>query len=278
MQKRTFAGQSGHPGEKKLGYFDDFQLLNVTSVRMYGSSEVEMIRTRCHYIGVMQGQVILNGTVEKRPFVYLTPQGIETLSGWYSPPGTFRDNFYFECTGSRADRMMAAFGAAGKVQHFPVSDAEAFVSRLKELRKLLLSGDPLCGPQIVLKVEEFAALLDAELFHARNSVPHRYHLDEVMRAINRDPGRKWDFSQFARQAGVTLRHWNRLFCSCAGMPPHRFAAVCRIRLARELLTEGELSIKEIAVRCGFENASDFSRFFRKNTAVTPGECRRHTLH
>ena len=261
-----------------MGYFDDFQLLNVTSVRMYGSSEVAMIRTRCHYIGVMRGEVILNGVVEKHPFVYLTPQGIETLSGWYSPDGCCRDNFYMECTGSRADRLLAAFDASAIPRHYPVSDPEAFTARLKELRKLLHSGDPRSKAQIVLKVEEFAALLSDELFHARNDVPHRYHLDEVIEQISREPGKNWDFARFARQAGVTLRHWNRLFSSCAGMPPYRFVSSCRVRLARELLGEGKLSIKEIAGCCGFESASDFSRFFRKNTAVTPGEFRRNTLH
>lgn len=245
---------------------------------MYGSRKETMIRTRSHYIGVMQGKVILNGVVEKHPFVYLTPQGIETISGWYSPAGCCRDNFYMECTGSRADRLMASFDAAEAPRYYPVSNPEAFIARLKELRQLLQSGDPRSKSQIVLNFEEFAVLLSDELFHARNDVPHRYHLDDVLEQISREPGRNWDFAHLASQAGVTLRHWNRLFASCAGMPPYRFVSSCRLRLARELLGEGKLSIKEIAGRCGFESASDFSRFFRKNTAVTPGEFRRNTLH
>ena len=75
-----------------MGYFDDFQLLNVTKVRMYGSFDTKVLHTRCHYLGIIQGTVFVNGIAENRPFVYLTPRNIDTLSGWVSPPNAFRDN------------------------------------------------------------------------------------------------------------------------------------------------------------------------------------------
>ena len=86
MQKRTFFGIDRHTGGN-MGYFDDFQLLNVTDVRMYGSSDVRMIHTSCHYIGIIRGSYIIEGNTENRPMVYLTPANIDTLGGWFSPAG-----------------------------------------------------------------------------------------------------------------------------------------------------------------------------------------------
>ncbi len=261
---------------KIMGYFSDFQLLNVINVRMYGAVEPQKIFTRCHYIGIMQGTVLLNGHIETHPFIYLTPCGINTLSTWFSPPGKSRDNFYIECTGPRADRFMAAFEAVLTPRSIFIDDTAPFLAKFHELQKLFAAGEILHRSRIALCMEEFAALLE-EQQTGENPALGNYHFDELIRTINREPGKKWDFSACAKSAGITLRHWNRLFTAAAGMPPHRFVNSCRIKAARNLLCSTNLSIKEIAEKCGFESASDFSRFFKKNTAITPGECRRSAL-
>ena len=262
---------------KKMGYFDDFQLLNVTKVRMYGASEISSIYTMCHYIGVIQGTVRINGVEEKRPFVYLTSRNIKTLSGWISPPNAFRDNFYIECAGERADRFFKAFEAMGRWRYIFVRDITPFVAKLEEFRQLFSLGNPLHHHRMILAFEEFAAMLEAELHHENHPASHRFKLDELLTAINRNPGKKWDFAAEAQRAGVTMRHWRRIFAGSTGMPPNRFVNFCRMRLAKELLTSGNLSIKEIAEKCGFEGASEFSRFFRKNSSLTPGEYRRSRM-
>ena len=263
--------------EKKVGYFDDFQLLNVTKVRMYGSFDAKPLHTLCHYLGIIQGSVFINGTVESRPFIYLTPRNIDTMSGWMSPQNAFRDNFYIECLGERADRFFAAFDAVSSWRHIFVKDTAPYLAKLEEFRQLFSLGNPLHHHRIILCFEEFAALLEAELHQENHPETHRFKLDELLTAINRTPGKKWDFTLEAQRAGVTMRHWTRIFSRSTGMPPYRFVNFCRIRLAKELLTSGNLSIKEISEKCGFEGASEFSRFFRKNTSLTPGEYRRSRM-
>lgn len=260
-----------------MGYFDDFQLLNVTDVRMYGSSEVRMIRTTCHYLGVIRGSYLFNNTVETRPAIYLTPAGIDTLGGWFSPAGSFRDNTYIECCGKRADRFMEAFSAVGHSRCIPVADPEPFIAKLLELKNLFSSGSLLHRHRIILCFEEFAARLEDELQSGGNSSISRFDLENIMTGISRNPEKKWDFSALADAAGITLRHWNRVFTRAAGMAPGSFLHFCRIKLARELLTSTDRQIKEIAGRCGFENVSDFSRFFRKHCGISPGKYRKNRV-
>ncbi len=261
-----------------MSYFDDFQLHNVINVRMYGRSELSTILTRCNYIGLIRGTVLLNGQAEKRPFIYLTPADIRTLSGWLSPDGQCRDNFYIECTGRRSDRIMTAFGATDRTRVIFIRDTAPFLSKLNELQKLFSAGEVLHRSRITLCMEEFTALLEADLQAAETPYANRCILNELLASISREPEKKRDFAACAKAAGFTLRHWNRIFTAATGMPPHRFVNFCRIKKARNLLCSTNLSIKEIASQCGFDNASDFSRFFRKNTAITPGECRRSALH
>ena len=260
-----------------MGYFDDFQLINVTHVRNYGDSSPELILTPHHYIGVIQGEVIIAGETEKRPLIYFTPRGIMTYNGWNSPRNAWRDNFYFECSGARADRLFEALDAQNQCRRFFVSDAAPFTALLREIQRHFTAPGPLSQAETVLCFEQFAALLQRSRLYPGSG--NRFRIEEIMAAVSAAPEKDWDFAREAEKCGITLRHWNRLFtASSGGMAPHRFLSLCRLHRARELLSSGELPIKEIAVLTGFEGASEFSRFFKKMCGMTPGEFRKSRLH
>ena len=50
-----------------------------------------------------------------------------------------------------------------------------------------------------------------------------------------------------------------------------YLSCIRLELANEMLSQTELSIKEISDRCGFEDSSYFSRFFKTKKGMTPSE-------
>ena len=56
--------------------------------------------------------------------------------------------------------------------------------------------------------------------------------------------------------------------------PNEYLAILRVERSKQLLTETELSIKEIAVNVGYYDASSFIRRFKQITGVTPLQYRR----
>jgi len=260
-----------------MNYCDDLTVFNVRFSTMYGSSRVQNIHTMCHYLGVMQGTVCYRDTIETRPFVYFTPRDIVTANGWVSPPGCWRENSYIECAGERVDRLFVAFDAIKTPRIYMVDDAAAYVAILREMSRLQSYGTLQSQVRQVVCLEEFAALLQIQLHNQRNITVSRYGMEQVIRQINSEPGKNYCWRDEAAAAGITLRHWNRLFTDFAGLPPGEYLAKCRLKLARQLLNNGEMPIKEVAMYCGFVRAADFIRFFKKHTRVTPGDFRRRRL-
>ena len=77
--------------------------------------------------------------------------------------------------------------------------------------------------------------------------------------------------------GMNLFHFARSFKQSTGLPPHQYVLRKRIERAKSLLVEPQLSIAEVALRCGFGSQSNFTTAFRRLTNVTPGAYRNASL-
>lgn len=69
--------------------------------------------------------------------------------------------------------------------------------------------------------------------------------------------------------GLSEQYLCRLFKSTVGQRPIEYILRKRIDMARSYLDKTDLSISEIAVRCGFNNTSYFYRNFKKFTGTSP---------
>jgi AraC-like DNA-binding protein len=83
----------------------------------------------------------------------------------------------------------------------------------------------------------------------------------------------------AARHGVSVRYVTALFNE-AGTSPAAYVREQRLNLAHSTLGDPrrhELSIAEIARKCGFTDATTFTRAFRRTFGVTPSEYRRTTI-
>ncbi|PKP73700.1 MAG: GlxA family transcriptional regulator [Alphaproteobacteria bacterium HGW-Alphaproteobacteria-6] len=73
----------------------------------------------------------------------------------------------------------------------------------------------------------------------------------------------------ADAAGYTTRHIERLFQRSLGVAPARFYQNLRLDHARNLLTETDLSLFDIAAACGFNCKSYFAKAFKRRFGRPP---------
>lgn len=88
----------------------------------------------------------------------------------------------------------------------------------------------------------------------------RSHLNENM-----------PLERIAGEVGLSKYYFLRKFKNATGMTPVAFINMLRCRDAKKLLKKQKYSIHEIAVKCGFDNDSYFSRTFKKYTGMLPSE-------
>jgi AraC-like DNA-binding protein len=77
-------------------------------------------------------------------------------------------------------------------------------------------------------------------------------------------------ADMAKVARMSRYHFTRKFERARGVPPGRYLASLRLDEATRLLSHGGHSVKEVAVQCGFRDASYFCKVFRRNFGVSPG--------
>ena len=91
--------------------------------------------------------------------------------------------------------------------------------------------------------------------------------------IQNEFARELDMKQLAQEFGVSYSWFRSTFTTHTGLSPHQYLLELRLVRARNLLTETEFSVKEIATQTGFGDEHYFSRLFRQKMNFSPSQWR-----
>jgi AraC family transcriptional regulator of adaptative response / DNA-3-methyladenine glycosylase II len=78
----------------------------------------------------------------------------------------------------------------------------------------------------------------------------------------------------AGRLGVTERHLRRVFAQAHGVSPMDYLTTQRLLQAKQLLTDTDLPVTEVAFACGFESLRRFNAVFAEQVRLKPTELRR----
>lgn len=94
-----------------------------------------------------------------------------------------------------------------------------------------------------------------------HQIMHNY----CLKNIERHP----DVEELAEISGYSRGHFYRKFKEETGCNPHEFILDLKMRYALRILQTENITIKEVAAACGFDDPSYFCKVFRKHYGVTP---------
>ena len=88
---------------------------------------------------------------------------------------------------------------------------------------------------------------------------------------------KLDYDSIADKMHITRTQLNRKVKAVTGMTTTEMILSIRIATAKDLLLNSDLTISEIALRCGMENLPYFSAVFKKAVGMTPSQYKSMSL-
>lgn len=103
---------------------------------------------------------------------------------------------------------------------------------------------------------------------ARVGTGHESLLDAAL-AMEMNIENPCSLEQLATDLGVSLRHLERLFKRYLDTTPAQYYIDLRLRRARELLLQTNMSVMEVTVACGFLSSSHFSKSYRNLFGYPP---------
>lgn len=95
----------------------------------------------------------------------------------------------------------------------------------------------------------------------------------AMQQLKDDPSQHLDMDLLSRAACISKAQLYRLFKQELGQTPGEYLQQLRIEQAQRWLSEGQMSVTEIAFELGYQSLSHFNRRFKAAAGVTPGRYR-----
>lgn len=180
--------------------------------------------------------------------------------------------------GSYIENILSSIGMPNETCIFDIpsfSEFEAFVRQLdnqypiqeSEIQKIYISQNLAKSyfyKVLSLHEQGYVPITNVVSSHALKA--EKYILENYDKNIK--------ISDVAHQLNINSKYLYDLFNTYFNTSPKQYLNSVRITQAVELLTNSNLPIAQIAVKCGYSDYMQFSRFFKKNVGVSPSDFRK----
>lgn len=159
---------------------------------------------------------------------------------------------------------------ASEYLHLGMRERLHFFSFLTELQACLegeTSKDILKREGVLLKM---LSLLETKT-DVRESREKHTPVEKILEIARVGHCEDIEWEALCRNYGISHRTLYRQIKELTGYTPDRYLTMLRLRTAKELIRNADLSISDIAIQSGFKNFSHFSRCYKSEYFITPSE-------
>lgn len=109
---------------------------------------------------------------------------------------------------------------------------------------------------------------------SRSAVRKQERIKKMLSYIHENYMEPIKLDDIAASASVSVGECCRCFKEMVRKSPNQYLVAYRISRAMELLGSSEKTVTEIAVETGFNDASHFIQYFKRQTGMTPKDYRK----
>ncbi len=99
-------------------------------------------------------------------------------------------------------------------------------------------------------------------------------LRAVLELMHENPQKPWSIADFSSAANLSRSVFVEKFSRTLEVSPMAYLTMQRMDYAYRKLSEGKCKIIDVALDCGYENESSFSKAFKRMYGITPGALNR----
>lgn len=129
---------------------------------------------------------------------------------------------------------------------------------------------------IILLMRGIAKCTDSSIFPSKESMEN--HLVKSVKSyIKESVYENPHLSDICRSLGYSKSYLSKLFKEQTGESIASYAIKHKMKVAKELIREGNMNFSEISDKLAFDNPQYFSRVFKRETGMTPSEFMRSLM-
>lgn len=132
-----------------------------------------------------------------------------------------------------------------------------------------------CQAQSLILEVLAGAMKQHPLSENRKRLNAIYRFREIINFMDAHYKQNPSLQDLAKKAGMAPEYFHRQFRKVFRTTPHEYMQRRRMNMAQHLIRKTDVSIKEIATQCGYDNPFYFSRIFTQWLKMTPSEYRQH---
>jgi AraC-like DNA-binding protein len=144
------------------------------------------------------------------------------------------------------------------------------LQRLEELAEKTDERSLLSKKMLIYRL--LSVLMD--LADMRLDLTPRDPMDEVINYIHENLDKNLAVSELAESFSCNKKQFSYQFQKRVGIAPKKYIMKVQMNRAKELLSDSQISIIEVANRIGYEDSLHFSRIFKQNFGTSPSIYRR----
>ena len=143
--------------------------------------------------------------------------------------------------------------------------------RTAELTRSAIYADHIAAEMLMQTV--VAEFIEYSRSASAEVVPE--HIARLKKLIDEDTAFRYDLSEIMSEFKYTSIYLRRLFKKYYSTNPAEYRARLRFNRIQQLLSESDLSIKEVADAVGMNHVTHLHTFVKQRCGMTPGELRRN---
>lgn len=178
---------------------------------------------------------------------------------------------YFDTDDERLRDIIASMP-----KHLFTQDTKKYSLMFDELYNVFQSFDEYRDLELAAILTKMLCTLRREYLHSSDGISANgsAEIQDSLLFIENHYAEQLDIAKIAENCNMSASNFHKRFLEAIKTTPNEYLVEYRIKKAKQMLVSDNISISQIAEKCGFNSQAYFCCCFKKHEGISPGDFRK----